>query len=557
MLGLSPSIMLSDPPMAENKNMLENIKQKYVFWGTLGLIVILAAVTLSNPVNFLYKDQTNYDLLRQQAEDQQQQYQKLLDSVQPDYAASRQFLKKIATEDLVSQEVKQALDPSQKIVVPDIPDSQLKILPRGTALDAKKYFIDLAANLSSYSNSLKTASATVFSQDQKPGDAAHAAQITNNLVVKLKQAPVTKDAVAFHKAQIQAFQNYSDVFQIAEDNSLAADDPAWKKIYKDYAIINSQVDLLNTEFLKLSSKYKLSELVVPMAGGQEASSFFAKSAQAQLSTVTVEDLPARIREAIKIGLARAFAKFSIQMLDKVVAQIQKNFTIASQLYYSQELGRYYSIEYLKKFVQDPLDQKVIENFLPEYFCIPKNKDELKQIFTAKAKQYLAGQGAAVLDVNDPTFWQKLDVYGAPEVANSETWYNSYYDELANHTQALADAAASKEVLSPGVKTGRSILQNQIDKTAASIFGVQQAAIEGTINLGINNTENVVSQIVAGVIENLVNKYVFTAIGSGQGGSIGVLQEQNVCLRTPKINPIVPLGQTTYETPPAPTNTPIR
>ena len=98
---------------------------------------------------------------------------------------------------------------------------------------------------------------------------------------------------------------------------------------------------------------------------------------------------------------------------------------------------------MKKFVSDPLDQDIIQKFLPQYFCVNPTGGELKQIFTAKAK---ANQGTdIVIDPNDPQYLQKLARLGGDE-KNYTGWWEDYYTSLALQTQAQAEAAATKEVL---------------------------------------------------------------------------------------------------------------
>jgi hypothetical protein len=82
-----------------------------------------------------------------------------------------------------------------------------------------------------------------------------------------------------------------------------------------------------------------------------------------------------------------------------------------------------------------------------------------------------------------------------------------------------------------------LVNNQITKTLSSIFNTQAAAISGSISLGTNNVENIVGQMVAGIIENLLNKFVFSG---------AVLQEQAVCLSIPSSKPVIPSTPTDYE-----------
>ncbi|HMQ02162.1 MAG TPA: hypothetical protein PKD79_03815, partial [Candidatus Doudnabacteria bacterium] len=154
---------------------------------------------------------------------------------------------------------------------------------------------------------------------------------------------------------------------------------------------------------------------------------------------------------------------------------------------------------------------------------------------------------------DPDFLTKLARLGG-DPKNYPLWWEGYYQSLAATTKAEADAAAAKEVLSPGVKSGRDIINNQVTKTVSAIAGVQASALQGTMNLGTSNTENIVGQLVSGVVQGLVNKFIFTPLtgGSTSGPSgIGIIQERNICLGVPQIKPLVPITDTQYDTPTTP------
>jgi hypothetical protein len=202
---------------------------------------------------------------------------------------------------------------------------------------------------------------------------------------------------------------------------------------------------------------------------------------------------------------------------------------------------------MKKFVADPTEQDIIQKFLPQYFCVDAKPGELKKIYVAKAR---TNQGSnIVIDPNDPHFLDKLAQLGGDE-KNYPNWWEEYYTTLASTAQQQADQAATKEVLSPGLKSGRDIISGQINKTMSTIFNTQSAAISGTIQLGTSNADNPISTLVAGITESLINKFVFTPIGAGaSAGGVGVLGEANVCLKVPQIKPITPIPQTTYQTPP--------
>ncbi len=511
---------------------LDNLHKKYLIGLILLVIVVLIVVTVVEPSAWNFRDNTNYDDLRKQAEAEQKAYEKLLADVQPNYLASQQFLEKIATEDIVRKEVETALKTNQQVVIPSVANSEIKIAARNDRATVVNYVTDLGSMLVNYNNIIEDNAAQVFDPNANSLALRKAQDDTMALVQNLRTLPVPADAVDLHKASIVTYEEYGQMLDTAAKYADGVEAEPWDEVYNDYSVIDNRFAVVKTEMAELTQKYSLQDVTIQIGSGP-----FIKTAQAQFAVVDVE---AVVREAIKVGLARAFGQFFVQMVDRLVGLIEKNFAIASQLYYSNELGRYYSVEYMKKFVDDPLDQEIITKFLPEYFCVPTNKQELKNIFTARARVNLGTD--IVIDPADPLFLDKLARIGG-DPKNYPDWWEGYFESLAANTQTAAQDAAAKEVISPGLKSGRDIIDGQINKTMSSIFNVQEAAIAGTINLGTNNTENIISSLVSGIVSNLVNKFVFTPIGGGQtgpGGGIGILKESNVCIRTPQIKPVTPL-----------------
>ncbi|MEZ4180518.1 MAG: hypothetical protein R3B41_03360 [Candidatus Doudnabacteria bacterium] len=518
-------------------------RQKQITLGMIGLAILVLIVTVVwQPGQLGFKDDTDYAELQRQAEIEAQAYSDLLASMDPNYQASQQLLEKIATQEIVREQIEQTLDVGQRLEFPVIENQDLKISQRTDQGFVQNYVSDLSSMVQNYNQDISSANQQLYSDGADNIALTRAEAATNNLVDSLKSIEVPEPAVEMHKAQIATYSKYARVFESAKQYARGETQEPWANLYGNYAVIENRINVVNNEASKLALNYNLSD--------QQIAQFtFVKTAQAQFGTVIVgADIPGAVLQGIKAGLAKAFANFSIQMIDKLVAHIEKNFAIASQLYYSNELGRFYSVEYMQKFVADPLDQDIIQKFLPQYFCINTKPGELKQIFEAKARENLGSD--IVINPSDPDFYQKLARLGGDE-RNYPSWWESYYQGLAAQTQAEAQAAANKEVLSPGLKSARDLVNSQVVKTVSAISGVQEAAIKGVFNLGTNNTENIVSQLVAGVTENLVNKFVFTGLVSGQssgGGGIGLIKETNVCLQTPQLKPVVPVAQSTYDNP---------
>jgi hypothetical protein len=529
---------------------ISNIPRTYLLGLIMGMIAILVAITAINPGSLGFKDKTDYDAQRKLAEQQTKEYEALLADVAPDYEASQQLLKKIASEDIVRQEVESTLNVNQRVVVPAVLDSEINLAQRNDRAEVMDYANRLGSMIANYNEKAQGGVNQSFGENTDAATVASSAQATKALTENIRGLAVPKDAVEMHKAYLTAYRTYGSFLDTATQFAKGTNSEPWSTVYGQYSVINNRLTTATNEGNRLTQKYALN---VPMpedlALQQGTANIFGiKSANAQVGIITVIDIKQAAELGIRAGLARAFAKFSVSMIDKLVAHIEKNFAIASQLYYSQDLGRYYSVEYMKKFVSDPLDQDIIQKFLPQYFCVSPNKGELKKIFTAKAA---ANQGTdIVIDPNDPEYLTKLARLGGDE-RNYSGWWEEYYTSLAATTQQQADAAATKEVLSPGLKSGRDLVNGQINKTMSSIFNVQESAISGAINLGNNNAENLVGELVAGLVENMINKFVFTPIGGGTSGSggIGVVGESNVCLKVPQMKPIAPIpaGQASLST----------
>lgn len=515
---------------------LSEIPRKYLVGFVLVAILVLVTITAINPGSLVFHDTTDYDAQRLAAEEEAKQYEALLASVAPDYDASQQLLKKIASEDVVRKEVETALNTNQKVVVPTVPNSELVFAQRNDMPTVVNYLNEVGSMITNYNETVKPKISTVFDANPDAQAIRDANNQTKALIENIRGLPVPESAAELHKAEIVAYQKYSDFLNTANAYAEGSKSDPWPDVYGQYLVINNRLDVAKSEFTELEQRYAFDFSSQVDSSGL----FFLKTAQAQWAVV---DIWEKAWELIRVGLAKSFANFAINMLDKLVAHIEKSFAIASQLYYSNDLGRYYSVEYMKKFVEDPLDQDIIQKFLPQYFCVNPSGKELKQIFTAKAR---ANQGSdLVIDPNDPQYLTKLARLGGDE-KNYEGWWEDYYTTLAAQTQREAEAAAAKEVLSPGLKSGRDLVNGQINKTMASIFNVQEAAISSTLALGTNNADNPVSQIVAGVVDSLVNKFVFTPIGGGtSGGGIGIIAEQNVCLKTPQMKPVAALPGSDY------------
>ncbi len=504
-------------------------------------IVALLIVTVWQPGEWSFRDRTDYDEQARLADEELQAYREFLAELKPNYEASQQMLQKIATEEVVRKEVEETLQTKQAISIPQLASTELNISSRTDRDFMQNYLIKTKSMFDNFVETAKPADQDLFSNSSSSLQILRAEQAVTELVNNLKSIEVPQNAAEMHKSSIVAYQEYGNLFSKARAYAPGSDENPWPTVYNKYAVIDNQLAKVNTDLENINRTYAFGPDV-------ELPEFsLVKTAQAQWAVTVVTDWQQIVFEGIKSGLASAFAQFSVVMIDKLVSHIEKSFAIASQLYYSNELGRFYSIEYMKKFVENPIDQDIIQKFLPEYFCVNPDAKKLEQIFTAKARTNVGSD--IVINPSDPDFLQKLARLGGDE-KNYPLWWEGYYESLAAQTKAEAQAAATKEVISPGIKTGRDLIKGQVNKTVSAIFNVQESAISGAMNLGTNNTENVVGQLVSGVVQNLVNKFIFTPIsgGSSTSGGIGVIAEKDVCLDVQQVKPIIPLPDSTYNAP---------
>lgn len=525
-------------------------QNKKIMIGVVALaIVSLLAVNVWEPGQWSFRDPTDYDEQARLAQEELEQYQQLLASIEPNYAASQQFLQKVATEDLVRKEVEATLQTNQTITIPQVANSDVKLSDRNDKDFVANYLNDTSSMIANYTERVKGSVDDLFAPAGDATELARAEAATAEFLNNWKGVSVPPSAAELHKASLVALNEYGDVFTTAKlFASRDLEDP-WPTVYNRYSVIDNRMAVVKSELEKLNQTYAFAPEEVELPDFS-----LVKTAQAQFGfgTIVTVDWQMILYEGIRTGLARSFAQFSVNMIDKLVAHIEKNFAIASQLYYSNELGRFYSVEYMKKFVADPLDQDIISKFIPEYFCINPDGRQLREIFVAKARTNVGTD--LVINPSEPDFLQKLARLGADE-KNYPVWWEGYYESLAAQTKAEADKAATKEVISPGVKTGRDIVNNQVTKTISAIVGVQESAISGAMQLGTNNAENIASQLVAGIVQNLVNKFIFTPLSGGSTsgpGGIGIIAERDVCLGTAQIKPIIPIAEGGYNNPDAPT-----
>jgi hypothetical protein len=508
--------------------MLDTKDQRSYFWTIVVLVVILITVTLwSRPA-----PGPNTPLVVKKHFD----YNAYLAALKVDPDASQKLLKSIVNEKDIAADIEKQLDVNQKISLPEISDSQLKI--SGSNKDAAvSYFKVVGESMSEYNTNVSTISKDLFSQDQNAGSLDLIAQKNSALLKQLYDQSVPKDVADFHKALIGMYETYGDTILLAQSYNANSEVDPWAKIYGDYSVINSEIAATETQFKNVDDKYHIAEVVVSKPVAEDNS--FIPTAHALIGgiTIVIKDIPGLVKDAVEAGLANAFANFATQYLNKLIVSIENNYKIANFLYYSDALVRgQYVNDYLDKYVVDPLDRRLVTSFIPQFAC--SQAQDVKNVLKAKADQYL-GFDPATLSPDDPDFNVKLARVG--DFLSSPSGWQLYYEGVADQAQSQAEKAVNLELTSSGIKSPRDAIGTQIAASLNSIAQSETAAFISTLNLGTSNADKTISKIVSSVTYNLFNKFVFR-------GAV-VYQEQKTCVPIPQLTPIIPAGDTTYQNPP--------
>jgi hypothetical protein len=311
---------------------------------------------------------------------------------------------------------------------------------------------------------------------------------------------------------------------------------------------------MQASFTDLNSRYQLAEVnpqlvqsFSDMSPPITSSGFsLVKRAHAQVGfggVVIIGNVPQAILEGIRIALASAFAKFMSTFIEQALSLIDKYFTIANTLYYTEDLaeGKYFT-DYLDKYITDPKQRNVVTQFLPKFSCGGTDPTEsIRKILQNEARENV--KQYQISDLNDPNYYSKQ----ASQGANANDPLALLFNRLDQYNTALTTArqASILAQISPGLKTSYESVSRaagaKVKTSLAKIQSAQQAALSSILNLGTSNASTVAGQIVGGILTNLFNKFLFS------GAS--VLQETNqVCLDSAVFTGVVPIneGDTPYQ-----------
>lgn len=536
--------------------MLETKEQKQIFAGSIVLVIILGLVSIWHRPDFNYQptpipNSPSREFLQSQA------YLNYLKTVKVDSKASQKLFQTILSKEDIQAEVENELKPSQPIVAPVVDEKRLKFISADSSKAISDYLTASLSKAYSFNTNTKNLAQNLFTADQSAAEKLEP-KLTD-LTNQLYAVPVPKAALPLQKALITSYLAYQDLLSAAKNFSAGSADQnsdTWAQFYKNYAIANNSAKIYGDELNKLAAKYQIGYVEVNYYADANQSvpaqgNFLVPPAKAFLGinfSFTIGDIPRIIMDAVSEGLRSAVLQFMGTMLNKLITKIEQNYMIANFLYYSDALiNGQYADDYLNKYINDALDRNMIKNFIPQFSC-GKNQN-LKPALEAKANEYL-GFDPGTLSSSDPNYYEKLARVG--DFLSSPQGWELYYQDAASQALSAAQKAAEQELLGPGLKTPRNPLQGTISNSINSIISAERASFTALLQMGINNAESLISDIVSRLTETLVNRFVFQGVSSNNG-NIAVFKEQSTCLDTAIISPVLPATSTVFQAPPpAPT-----
>ncbi len=530
--------------------MLETKEQKKILVIALTALLILVLINVLSPGGFSFKIKQERDVNEQAL--QAEQYLKYLNSLQIDRNASELVFKEILSEEDIRNEVENQLKINREIDTNNFEEIILKIDAMGNKEAAEAYATQVGDLILNFKTRSAGLAGGLFSGDLQKVEQLE--KYRKIFEVRLKEITVPKRAQKAHQELLQAVIAYGETLNTAMLYARGETADIWPQVYESYYVINSKLAGFTAEFTKFVESYNIAFLAIPAysegLGKKSKQNTFSliPKAQAVLGigdvVIIAGNIPQIVREAVEEGLTAAFTQFMGEFLNKMLAKIEENYKISNFLYYTDALiAGQYTDDYLKKYVNDALDKKIIKRFIPQLSCGASNA-ELTPVFEAKAAQFL-GFNPQSLSVNDPEYYSKLNRVG--NFLSSESGWRLYYEDMARQVQSEAEKAAERELISPGLKTPRDSIDGNIKVTINSIVSAQRAGFGAIMQLGIGSAKNFISKFVSSLTQTLITQFVFKGATAGNG-TVGVLVEQSTCLAAAQIQPVLPISPTEYKDP---------
>src|SRR5262249_27439727 len=148
----------------------------------------------------------------------------LLASINVDPADSEVVLKKIATEDVIKQDLSDSLQVNQPITLPQINNSELSINQTSDKTAVEAYLSKTVPMVQTYNTKTALAKEVVFTDLQNSSTVDQAIKDTKQLAQNLRGTPVPLDLVEYHKAKIATYEQYADFLNLAKFHQAGAYD---------------------------------------------------------------------------------------------------------------------------------------------------------------------------------------------------------------------------------------------------------------------------------------------------------------------------------------------
>lgn len=507
-------------------------QQKVIIGVSVLAVVALLSTTLLTRTDFTYRQQQEQQAANKDAQEKSlAEYRAYLAELKIDPVASSQILNQVVDADQVSEDIQRDLGAGKPAVTPVVQETRFKVVDTTTEQAVSEYATKAVDKINAYYQSMATDWSAILTTNPDPVLAQQAVGSAKKLVDGLYDLPVPKPAVGLHHAIVAGAIVHQDM--IVNTNNVARGiqprGAQWRVI-PTFLASRAELDNLDKEIQKLTFAYGDIEL------GKVASadSAFFKVAQAGIPVTVVADIPRILEQFLRSLLGTLVLNFIKDRITGLVEKLEKNFTVANFLYYTDAvINTKYGNDYLKKYVPNTQDQDMIKKFLPQFNCGKQNADELKKNLRAKAVEYLGFDPNIPLDPTSPKFW--TDLSRTADLKGDEPGYQRLYKALAVVAEGQAkDASTLEQTSTTGKKSPLDEQLNKgITKSVDYISKKIEAALNSVFNIAPANATTggpgfsaFVVNIVLGIINQLVIK----------GATI---KEQAACVAVPVLNPIIP------------------
>lgn len=515
------------------------------------ILVVIIGLTL---VTFWHRSDVSKNPTKNVAQTNQKVKSKaasdaFLKSINSDPGASQKIWTKVLDEDDVKKMVEDELQTNKKYTVTEIPDKDLNIVQTG-GKEAVQNYAEVITNLvDAFNNDVKSDIPNAFTENPSSISSRNFLVRGNALVNKLYRMPVPKEAVAAHKNQIQIIQSVLETAGTFKVKAEGQDVNPYPATYRTYSITNDQYIKLNNEISTLEQKYgmdfprsqfsgienkekygQVTDFLVSLGVVKEANAFLLPG----VPVTVVGDVPRFWELMLRDAIGAAFTSFIGLFLQKFIKQIEKNYMIANVAYYRDGLvSAKFADDYINKYIPqakaNPIDVKLIKSFVPEIGCNKGTTEAIRKQLNDKAIKYL-GFDPTKLEAGDPDLFSKIATSKSTVLGSQET-AELYFQALAADTSGYSKDAGNNEINGPGKKSPvNQDKPNQIVTSLDAISHQQLSALIATMNYGAPNATNFFSSAIGSLIVGVIKTLAFKGAKT--------INEQDACLETPQLNPIV-------------------